>query len=150
MDTSILACPDGRIWSEKRVYAGTFSLSGFNCIHASTPEYNSAENLKRHRGHDDIIYVGNLEDSEVQRRSLKYASITNCNTHIFAPVAIETLGPICSCRLSFVADISNRLTGTSGDSIESFILLQMVSMLIQRFSQVVFRGTFICENNTED
>ena len=63
MDTSIPACPDGWIRSVKRVHAGTFSLSGLSCDHALTPERNSAGNLKRHRGHDGIIYVGNLEDS---------------------------------------------------------------------------------------
>ena len=55
-------------------------------------------------------------DAAAERKSLKYASITN--THIFVPVAIETLGPICSCGLSFLVEISNRLAAISGDARE--------------------------------
>ena len=44
----------------------------------------------------------------------KYASITN--THIFVPVAIETLGPICSRGLSFLVEIINRLAAFTGDA----------------------------------
>ena len=58
--------------------------------------------------------VGGAADAAAERRSLKYASITN--THIFVPVAIETLGPICSRGLSFLVKISNRLATISGDA----------------------------------
>ena len=46
VDTRIPACPDGRIMSEKREHAGTFSLSGLSCSHALTPKRNSAGNLR--------------------------------------------------------------------------------------------------------
>ena len=91
--------------------------------------------------------VGGAAHADAKRKSLKYASITN--KHIFVPVAIETLGPICLHVLSFLVEISNRLAAISGDARETFVLFQRVSVLIQRFNQIAFRGTFIDENDTE-
>ena len=91
--------------------------------------------------------VGGVTDAAAERKSLKYASITN--THIFVPVAIETPGPICSRGLSFLVEINNRLATISGDTRETSFLFQRVSVLIQRFNQIAFRGTFIDGNDTE-
>ena len=91
--------------------------------------------------------VGGAADAAAERKSLKYVSITN--THIFVPVAIETLGLICSRGLSFLAKISNHLATISGDTRETSFLFQNVSVLIQRFNQIAFRGTFIDGNDTE-
>ena len=91
--------------------------------------------------------VGGAADAAAERKSLKYASITN--THIFVPVAIETLGPISSQGLSFLMEISNRLATISGDARATSFLFQRVSVLIQRFNQIAFRGTFIDGNDTE-
>ena len=91
--------------------------------------------------------VGGAADAAAKRKSLKYASITN--THIFVPVAIETLGPICSRGLSFLVDISNRLAAISGDARDTSFLFQRVSVLIQRSNQIAFRGTFINGIDTE-
>ena len=93
------------------------------------------------------IRVGGAADAAAERKSLKYASITN--THIFLPVAIETLGLICSRDLSFLVEISNRLSTISDDARETSFLFQRVSVLTQRFNQIAFRGTFIDENETE-
>ena len=91
--------------------------------------------------------VGEAADAAAERKSLKYASITN--THIFVPVVIETLGPICSRGLSFLVEIRNCLATISGDARETSFLFQRVSVLIQRFNQIAFRGTFIDGNDTE-
>ena len=72
--------------------------------------------------------VGVAADAADERKSLKYASLTN--THIFVPVAIETLGPICSRGLSFLVEISNRLATISGDARETSFSFQRVSVLI--------------------
>ena len=66
--------------------------------------------------------VGGAADTAAERKSLKYASITN--THIFVPVAVKTLGPICSRGLSFLVEISNRLAAISGDARETSFLFQ--------------------------
>ena len=91
--------------------------------------------------------VGGEADTAAERKSFKYASITN--THIFVPVAIETLEPIFSRGWSFLVEISNRLAAISRDARETFFLFQRVSVLIERFNQIAFRGTFIDDNDTE-
>ena len=91
--------------------------------------------------------VEGAADAAAERKSLKYASITN--THIFVPVAIETLGAICSRGLSFLAKISNRLATISGDARETSFLFQRVSVLLQRFNQIAFRETFTDGNDIE-
>ena len=91
--------------------------------------------------------VGGAADAAAESKFLKYASITN--TQIFVPVAIETLGPICSRGFSFLVDISNRLAAIAGDETETFFLFKMVTVLIQRFNQIAFKGTFIDGNDTE-
>ena len=45
--------------------------------------------------------------------------------------------------LSFLVEISNRLATISGDARETSFLFQRVSVLIQRFNQIAFRGTLI-------
>ena len=91
--------------------------------------------------------VGGAADAAAERKSLKYASITN--THIFVPVSVETPEPICSRGLSFLVEISNPLAAISGDARGISFLFQRVSVLIQRFNQIAFKGTFIDGNDTE-
>ena len=91
--------------------------------------------------------VAGAADAAAERKSLKYASINN--THIFVPVAVETLGPIGSRGMSFLVEISNRLATISGDARETSFLFQRVSALIQLFNQIAFRGTFIDGNDNE-
>ena len=86
-------------------------------------------------------------DAAAERKYLKYASITNM--HIFVPMAIETLGPICSGCLSFLVEISNRLATISGEARVTSFLFQRISVLSQCFNQMAFRGTFIDGNDTE-
>ena len=88
--------------------------------------------------------IGGVADTAAERISSKYASISN--THIFVLVAFETLESICSRGLSFLSEISSRLE--PGDSRESCFLFQRVSMLIQRFNQIAFRGTFLMRMTT--
>ena len=63
-------------------------------------------------------------------------------THIFVPVAVETLGPLYDEGSKFVSEIGLRLSTISDDSRESNFLFQRISVLIQRFKEVAFRGTF--------
>jgi len=74
------------------------------------------------------------------RKSLKYSSLPS--SHIFQPLALETLGPINSTGISFLTELGRRLTGVSGDSRETMHLFQRVSLAVQRYNSVAFKGTF--------
>ena len=86
------------------------------------------------------------EVAAVRKRS-KYAASTL--THIFVPVAVETLGPVNAEDLRFLNQIGDRLSAVTGDSRESSFLYQRLSVLVQRFNMIAFRGFFISETDTE-
>ena len=62
-------------------------------------------------------------------------------THIFVPVAVDTLGLFCDEGLKFASEIDLRLSTTSDYSRESNFLFKRMSVLIQRVNEVAFRGT---------
>ena len=74
------------------------------------------------------------------RKRAKYDTISV--THIFVPVAIETLGPFCDEVLKFVSEIGLRLFTIFDESRESNFQFQRITVLNQRFNEVGFRGTF--------
>ena len=73
----------------------------------------------------------------------KYAGLSV--SHLFVPIAIETLGPINEAGHSFLSELGRRLSTISDDPGESFFLFQRISILIQMFNEVAFRGTFDVE-----
>ena len=74
------------------------------------------------------------------RKHIKYD--TALATHIFVPVAVETLGPFCDEGLKFVSEIGLSLSTISADLQETNFLFLRISVLIQRFNKVVFMGPF--------
>src|SRR6218665_1652348 len=72
------------------------------------------------------------------RKIQKYSALLD--THIFVPVAIETLGPINDKGLEFIADLGRHLTQQPR---ESSFFFQRLSITIQRFNAVAFSGSFV-------
>ena len=58
------------------------------------------------------------------------------------PIAFETLGPINAKALSFLGDLGRRMAAVTGDPREGAFLMQRLSVAIQRFNCVCFKGTF--------
>ncbi|HEY4832858.1 MAG TPA: hypothetical protein VIH61_09905, partial [Waddliaceae bacterium] len=75
-----------------------------------------------------------------QRKEHKYSGLPS--THLFVPVALETLGPINPAGIDFLRELGRRLTLISGDLGETNYLFQRLSICVQRFNAVAFRGTF--------
>src|SRR6218665_492943 len=73
------------------------------------------------------------------RKIQKYSALLD--THIFVPVAIETLGPIKG--LEFIADLGRHLTQATGEPRESSFFFHRLSITIQRFNAVAFSGSFV-------
>src|SRR6218665_3516890 len=74
------------------------------------------------------------------RKALKYAALPT--THVFQPVAIETLGSLDPSACDFINQIGSRMSAITGDRRETAFLFQRLSMAIQRFNLVAFLGTF--------
>jgi len=87
--------------------------------------------------------AGAAAEAAATRKRAKYSSIAA--THIFVPIAAETLGPLCAEAYTFLKEIGRRLTIRTGERKETSFLFQRLSVLIQRFNAVAFRGSFVEE-----
>ena len=84
-------------------------------------------------------------EAAATRKRARYAEII----HIFVPIAIETLGPINMDGERFLDSPGERLSSVFGDPRETTSLYQRLSVLIQIFNSVAFRGTLLPETVTE-
>ena len=69
-----------------------------------------------------------------ERKSAKYSSLLS--SHVFFPVAVETLGPLANEAQLFLAKIGRRATLCTADPPEATFLYQRISVAIQRFNAV--------------
>ena len=95
-------------------------------------------------------YISNANpaaEQAAQNKYLKYAGIPS--THVFVPIAFETLGRINSAGIDFLNDLGGRLSNISGEQLDAKFLFQRISVCIQRYNAVAFRGSFIDINETE-
>ena len=83
--------------------------------------------------------AGAAAEIATERKMSKYNALLN--THFFVPLAIETLGPINITGQNFISDLGRSLTLSTEDKRETCFLLQRLSITIQRFNSVAFRGT---------
>jgi len=84
---------------------------------------------------------GGTAEHAAARKSVKYSSLPT--SHIFQPLAFETLGPINSSGITFLSELGRRLSSITGDQRESTYLFQRVSLAVQRYNSVAFKGTFL-------
>ena len=70
----------------------------------------------------------------------KYEEITH--THLFCPIAVETMGPVEDEGRDLLSAIGNLITKITGDPRETSFLFQRLSVIIQRGNAAAFRGTF--------
>jgi len=82
---------------------------------------------------------GGAAEHAAARKSAKYSSLPS--SHIFQPLALETLRPINTTGITF-SELGRRLTDVSGDPRETLYLFQRVSLAVQRYNSVAFRGIF--------
>ena len=89
------------------------------------------------------IGAGSVGPASVQaanRKIQKYQGLPT--SHLFQPVAIETLGPFNPSALDFISELGRRMSFTGGDRRETSFLFQRLSVCVQRYNLVAFNGTF--------
>src|SRR6218665_441123 len=84
-------------------------------------------------------------EQAADRKNLKYAGLPS--SFAFQPVAIETLSQSNRSALDFIGEIGNCTSLSTGNKRETSLLFQRLSVCIQRFNHVAFKGTFL---TTED
>ena len=106
----------------------------------------------------DVTVVNTIADSYISAAPLSPASVADMAAEwkilkystlpaniIFQPVAFETLGPINQSGVDFISEIGRRLEQASGDARECCFLFQRLSITVQRFNFVAFRGGFFLD-----
>jgi len=96
---------------------------------------------------DTSLVAGAAAEKASARKMEKYAQLAS--THFFVPLAFETMGPINTEGLTFLSDLGHKLSTITGESWETTYLFQRVSLIIQRFNAVAFRGTFASHESDE-
>ena len=81
----------------------------------------------------------NVAEIAAERKISKYSTLPA--NIIFQPVTVETLGPIYLLGVNFISEIGHRLEQVSGDARERCFLVQRLSITVQRFNSVAFRGS---------
>src|SRR6218665_1989486 len=84
---------------------------------------------------------GLVGEQAADRKTLKYAGLPSSD-FIFQPVAIETLGQYNWSALDFIGEIGNRTSLSTCNKRETSFLFQRLSVCIQRFNLVAFKGTY--------
>ena len=78
--------------------------------------------------------AGSAATAASKRKTAKYSNLSS--SHVFDPVAVETVGSLADDALAFLAEIGRRATLHTTDSRETAFLCQRVSVAIQRFNTV--------------
>ena len=87
---------------------------------------------------------GSAAKAAAVRKTAKYSALSS--SHIFILVAVQTLGPINEAGDSFLTQVGKFLSSKSDEPRETFFLFQRISVIIQHFNEIPFRGTFIEES----
>jgi hypothetical protein len=72
-------------------------------------------------------------------KTLKYAALAT--THVFVPLAFETLGAWGAEANAFVSELGRRMRAVTGDPRETAFLRQRLSVAIQRGNAIACRGS---------
>ena len=91
--------------------------------------------------------MGGAAESVGEKKDAKYHELEK--TYIFIPIACETLGPINTKALSFLADLGRRIAFVTGGPREGSFVFQRLSITVQRFNSGCFKGSFTSPPDTE-
>ena len=82
-----------------------------------------------------------MAEQAARRKEDKYTELSR--SYLFQPISFETYGTVNSSAQSFIQELGRRISLVSNDRRESAFLFQRLSVTVQRFNAVAFRGGFI-------
>jgi hypothetical protein len=85
-------------------------------------------------------------EAAASRKEAKYAVISQ--THLFFPLAFETLGPINQSGHDFISALGHRISAVTDDPRETSFLYQRLSIALQRFNAISLSNSF-CSDHTD-
>ena len=90
--------------------------------------------------HTSQSVAGSVAEAAARKKEAKYSCLPS--SYDFVPIAIETLGPVNESGIKFLDAIGSRTISITGELRERSYLWQRLSVAVQRFNAVCFRGTF--------
>ena len=84
--------------------------------------------------------AGSVAEEAARRKEVKYSCLPSL--YSFVLVAFETLGPVNLSGSEFIDAPGSNMISLTGDLRERTFLWQHLSMALQRFNAVCYRGTF--------
>jgi len=81
------------------------------------------------------------------RKEEIYASIGS--EYLFAPIAVDTLGPVNTSACQLFANLGRKISPASGDDRDGAFLFQRVSLLVQRYNAVLLHDTLPATDCTD-
>ncbi|MGH8324044.1 MAG: hypothetical protein ACRETD_09650 [Steroidobacteraceae bacterium] len=90
------------------------------------------------------VTAGGAAEIAAARKLEKYQELAR--GYEVVPVAIETMGPMNPERADFINGIGRKCAQQTGDQRETSFLWQRLSITLQRFNSVCFRGSFKLED----
>jgi len=90
--------------------------------------------------HATTLSAGGAAELAATRKSDKYRDLPSM--YQFVPIAIETFGPMNVAASEFLTNIGRKTSVITGERREISFLRQRISMALQRFNAVCFRGSF--------
>ena len=83
--------------------------------------------------------AGAAAELAASRKEEKYTIIGS--QYLFAPIAVETLGPLNTSACQLFGNLGMKISSFSGDDREGAFLFQRVSVLVQRFNAVLLHDS---------
>jgi len=90
--------------------------------------------------HTSSHMAGGAAELAASRKEAKYSCLTQ--SHIFQPIALETLSTFASSTCDFICDVGRWLSAASGDICDTAFLSQRLAITIQRFNSVLLLESF--------
>ena len=87
-----------------------------------------------------MLLAGAAASEAEGRKRTKYASLEF--SHVFIPVAVETLGPLGPGATDMIQSLGRRLVEASKDPRSGYYLRQRIDMAVQRGNAISVLGTF--------
>ena len=86
------------------------------------------------------VSAGGAAELAAERKLAKYSDLSA--GYCFVPIAFETLGPLNKEGADLISQLGKRLSTITGDKREASFLRQRLSICLQRYNAVCFKGTF--------
>ena len=109
--------------------------------HSATWDVTVVHTLAASYVAQSAVQAGKAAEIAAVRKSALYSGLSS--SHIFIPVAVESLGPLTDDAHRFITEIGRRMTFITADPRETAFLYQRISVAIQCYNAVCLANTFI-------